>query len=134
MQFQSVGPIAPRRAYNQVVRGGAIAAALAVGLVGMAPRAAFAQVANKGITTGMTCDQFMGLVKSDDKQTLGIAILWLDGVYAGRSGLDSFPPGFAATLGQAAGGTCAIGVNSARLVVDVLSDIHKQYGQTAPAK
>jgi hypothetical protein len=109
-----------------------MAAALIVGLAGVVPHGAVAQVANNGITTGMTCEQFMGMVKSGDQQTLGIAILWLDGVYAGRSGVDAFPPGFAATLAQGAGGNCASSANSARLLIDVIADVHKQSGTKAP--
>jgi hypothetical protein len=39
----------------------------------------------------MTWAEFKALLKSGDKRTSGLAILWLDGYYSGRAGLGELP-------------------------------------------
>jgi hypothetical protein len=90
-------------------------------------------VLNRPFTSAMTCGELLVLLRAGaagdavDKLTGGAAISWLDGVYAGRSGITDFPAGWARTLSQGVGGTCAITVNASRPVVDVISDLRRQY-------
>ena len=76
----------------------------------------------------MTCGEIKTLLKSADKRTGGLAILWLDGYYAGRAGLSELPAGWVRTVSQGVGGSCAISVNEGRTVLDVISEIHRDYG------
>ena len=93
-----------------------------------APQAADAPTPNQPIALTITCGELKTLFKADDKRTAGAAILWLDGYYAGRSGLSELPAGWARTVSQGVGGTCAIGVNEQRTVLDVVGQIHRDYG------
>ena len=83
---------------------------------------------NPPIPVTMTCADLTALLKAADKRTGGLAILWLDGYYAGRSGLSELPAGWARTVSQGVGGTCAISVNEARTLLDVVGQIHREYG------
>jgi hypothetical protein len=76
----------------------------------------------------MTCGDLTALLKAADKRTGGLAILWLDGYYAGRSTLSELPAGGARTVSQGVGGTCAISVDERRTVLDVVGQIHRDYG------
>ena len=76
----------------------------------------------------MTCGEIKSLLTSGDKRTGGLAILWLDGYYAGRSGFGELPAGWVRTVSQGVGGTCAISVNEQRTVIDVIGQIHREYG------
>ncbi len=76
----------------------------------------------------MTCGDLKGLLKAADKRTGGLAILWLDGYYAGGAGLSELPAGWARTVSQGVGGTCAISVNEQRTVLDVVGQLHREYG------
>ena len=51
---------------------------------------------NPPISVSMTCGDLNALLKAADKRTGGLAILWLDGYYAGRSGLSELPAGLGA--------------------------------------
>jgi hypothetical protein len=81
---------------------------------------------NQPVPLTMTGGEFKALLKAGDKRTGGLAILWLDGYYAGRSGLSE--PGCVRTVSQGVGGTCAISVNEGRTVLDVVDQIHREYG------
>jgi hypothetical protein len=83
---------------------------------------------NQPIPVAMTCGEFEALLKAGDKRTSGTAILWLDGYYAGRAGLSELPAGWVRTVSQGIGGTCAIGVNEQRTVLDVVGQMHREYG------
>ena len=76
----------------------------------------------------MRCGDLTALLKAADKRTGGTAILWLDGYYAGRSGLSELPAGWARTVRQGVGGTCAVSVDEPRTVLDVVGQIHRDYG------
>ena len=67
-------------------------------------------------------------MKSGDKRTGGLAILWLDGFYSGRFGLTELAAGWVQTVSQGVGGTCAIGVNASHTVLDVIGQLHREYG------
>jgi hypothetical protein len=54
--------------------------------------------------------------------------LWLDGYYAGRSGFSEFPAGWARTVSQGVGGTCASSIDDQRTVLDVVGQLHRAYG------
>ncbi len=82
---------------------------------------------NQPIALTITCAELKALFKAGDKRTAGAAILWLDGYYAGRSGLSELPAGWARTVGQGVGGTCAISVNERRTVLDVIGQLHREY-------
>jgi hypothetical protein len=75
----------------------------------------------------MTCGEFRALLK-DDKRTSGAAILWLDGYYSGRSGLTELPADWLRMVSRGIGGTCAISVNASRTVLDVIGQLHREYG------
>jgi hypothetical protein len=86
-----------------------------------------AQALNRPVPSMMTCGEFRALLK-DDKRTSGTAILWLDGYYSGRSGIAELPAGWLRTVSQGVGGTCAISVNERRTVLDVIGQLHREYG------
>jgi hypothetical protein len=60
-------------------------------------------------------------------RTAGLAILWLDGFYSGRSGLSELPAGWIRTVSQGLGGTYAISVNTYRTILDVIAPLHREY-------
>jgi hypothetical protein len=75
------------------------------------PQPGDAPTPNQPVALTITCAELKALFKAGDKRTAGAAILWLDGYYAGRSGLSELPAGWARTVSQGVGGTCAITVN-----------------------
>jgi hypothetical protein len=85
------------------------------------------QSLNQPIRSTLTCEEFRALLKAGDKRTGGLAILWLDGFYSGRSGLSELPAGWVRTVSQGVGGTCAISVNASRTVLDVIGQLHREY-------
>jgi hypothetical protein len=89
------------------------------------------QALNQPVPTTMTCGEIRALLKAGAKRTVGLAILWLDGYYSGRSGLSELPPGWTRTVAQGVGGTCAITVNERRTVLDVIGQLHREYGSQA---
>jgi hypothetical protein len=105
------------------------------GCVAQAPsvQAGNARPPNPAIGSAMTCGELLPLLKSED-HTGGLAILWLDGFYSGRSGLAELPAGWVRTVSQGTGGTCAITVNAPRPVLDVIGELHREYGGPASAK
>ncbi len=92
------------------------------------PQLGDAPTPNQPVALTITCAELKALFKAGDKRTAGTAILWLDGYYAGRSGLSELPAGWVRTVSQGVGGTCAISVNEARTVLDVVGQIHREYG------
>ena len=92
------------------------------------PQPGDAPLPNQPVAVTMTCAELRAIFKAGDKRTAGAAILWLDGYYAGRSGLSELPAGWARTVGQGVGGTCAISVNEGRTVLDVVGQLHREYG------
>ena len=89
------------------------------------------QTLNQPIPTTMSCGEIKALFRSGDKRTGGLAILWLDGYYSGHSGLTELPAGWTRTVAQGVGGTCAISVNERRTVLDVIGQLHREYGSQA---
>jgi len=85
------------------------------------------QTLNQPIPTTLTCGEIRALLKAGDKRTGGLAILWLDGYYSGRSGLTELPAGWTRTVAQGVGGICAITVNEHRAVLDVIGQLHREY-------
>ena len=81
---------------------------------------------NPPINWNLTCAEFRSLLHSDPKAA-GLAITWLDGYYSGRAGLAMLPAGWARTVSQGIGGTCAIDVNATRPVFDVIAQLHAEY-------
>ena len=92
------------------------------------PRPSDAPTPNQPVALTMTCAELRALFKAGDKRTAGAAILWLDGYYAGRSGLSEMPAGWARTVRQGVGGTCAVSINERRTVLDVIGQLHREYG------
>jgi hypothetical protein len=92
------------------------------------PQPGGAPTPNQPVALTITCAELKALFKAGDKGTAGTAILWLDGYYAGRSGLSELPAGWARTVSQGVGGTCAISVNERRTVLDVVGQLHREYG------
>ena len=80
---------------------------------------------NPPISASLTCDRFRLLLQS---RTSGFAILWLDGYYSARAGVAEMPAGWSRTVSQGVGGTCAIDVNASRPVLDVIAELHREYG------
>ena len=91
------------------------------------PQPGDAPTPNQPVALTITCAELKALFKAGDKRTAGAAILWLDGYYAGRSGLSELPAGWARTVSQGVGGTCAITVNDGRTVLDVVGQLHREY-------
>ena len=71
------------------------------------PPPADVQPPNQPVPLTMTCGEIKTLLKSADKRTGGLAILWLDGYYAGRAGLSELPAGWVGTVSQGVGRSCA---------------------------
>ncbi len=92
------------------------------------PQPGDAPTPNQPVALTITCADLKALFKAGDKRTGGVAILWLDGYYAGRSGLSELPAGWVRTVSQGVGGTCAISVNDGRTVLDVVGQLHREYG------
>ena len=86
------------------------------------------QTLNQPVKSNMTCGEFTALLKAEGKRTSGLAILWLDGFHAGCAGLIELPAGWVRTVSQGLGGTCAITVNAHRTVLDVIGQLHREYG------
>ena len=83
---------------------------------------------NQPVPVSMTCGEFRTLMKTGDRQTGGLTILWLDGYYSGRTGVTELPAGWVRTVSQGIGGICAISVNEGRTVLDVIGQLHREYG------
>jgi hypothetical protein len=94
----------------------------------LTPHPGEAPTPNQPIALTITYGELKALFKAGDKGTGGTAILWLDGYYAGRSGLSELPAGWARTVRQGVGGTCAVSVNERRTVLDVVGQLHREYG------
>jgi hypothetical protein len=134
-----LAPCKGKRSMKGVAFSGLLSALIfgaAVGCVAQAPSVAQAptpqpdnpQQPNQPVKSTMTCGEFTALLKAGDKRTSGLAILWLDGFYSGRSGLAELPAGWLRTVSQGVGGTCAISVNERRTVLDVIGQLHREYG------
>ena len=93
----------------------------------VAQETAIPSPANPSISAAMTCGELLPLIRSKDK-TGGLAILWLDGYYSGRANLPVLSSGWTRTVSQGIGGTCAITVNASRPVLDVIAQLHREYG------
>lgn len=113
----------------------ALVCSVASGCVAQAPtvRAGNVALPNPPISSTITCGELNPLLKSANHAG-GVAILWLDGFYSGRSGVAELPAGWVRTVSQGIGGTCAISVNATRPVLDVIAELHREYGHSAPAK
>ena len=85
-------------------------------------------IVNPPVPTTLTCAEFNDVRKSGNKALLGATILWFDGYYSGRSGLTELPAGWLRTVAQGAGGMCAMTVNAHRTVLDVIVQLHRDYG------
>jgi len=110
---------------------GALFCAVAGGCVAQAPTAGQEptdQTPNLPVPVSLTCGEFRALLKAGDKRTSGFAILWLDGYYSGRAGVTELPAGWVRTVSQGIGGICAISVNEGRTVLDVIGQLHREYG------
>ena len=92
------------------------------------PQPGEALTLNQPVPVSMTCGEFRALIKAGDKRTSGLAILWLDGYHSGRAGLTELPAGWVRTVSQGIGGICAISVNEGRTVLDVIGQLHREYG------
>ena len=85
-------------------------------------------IVNPPVPTTLTCAEFNDARKSGNKALVGATILWFDGYYSGRSGLTELPAGWLRTVAQGAGGMCAMTVNAHRAVLDVIGQLHRDYG------
>lgn len=88
---------------------------------------------NPPVSLALTCGELLPLIRSHDR-TVGVTILWLDGYHSGRAGLPGLSAGWLKTISQGVGGTCAISVNASRPVLDVIAQLHREYGGVMPAK
>jgi hypothetical protein len=85
------------------VAGGCAAQVPTEGQAGSA-QAGDTQLLNQPVNAGMTCAEFKALVKSGDKSTTGVAVLWLDGYYSAVLGSANCPPAGPARLVRASAG------------------------------
>ena len=86
---------------------------------------------NSAFDTALTCAQFLEKSRADDKVTMGYAMLWLDGYYSSRANISTIPAGWMKTFSQGLGGTCGITANASRTVLDVIAQLHRDYGAAA---
>ena len=115
---------------------GALFCAVAGGCVAQAPTAGQeptdqpreGSTPNLPVPVSLTCGEFRAFLKAGDRQTSGLTILWLDGYYSGRTGVTELPAGWVRTVSQGIGGICAICVNEGRTVLDVIGQLHREYG------
>jgi hypothetical protein len=89
---------------------------------------------NPAINIALTCSELHALLHGPDRRAGGMAITWLDGYYSAKAGATELPAGWSRTVDQGVGGTCAISVNASRAVLDVIAQIHRDYGSAQPAK
>jgi len=83
---------------------------------------------NSAISASLTCDELMPMLRANDKRPGGFAIIWLDGYYAARAGVTTVPANWSRTLSQGISGACAMDVNASRTVLDVIAQVHRDYG------
>ncbi len=86
---------------------------------------------NQPINTALTCAQFLEKLHADDKRAVSFAIVWLEGYYSGQANISEIPAGWIKTVSQGVGGTCAISPNASRTVLDVIAQLHRDYGRAA---
>jgi len=89
------------------------------------------QANNPPLSTALTCSEFNLLLHA---KRSGYATIWLDGYYSSRAGLKGLPAGWIRTLAQGVGGACAISVNDPRSVLDVIAQLHREYGDKIAAR
>jgi hypothetical protein len=88
---------------------------------------------NQAISVSLTCGELLPMLRAADKRSGGLAIIWLDGYYSARAGLTELPASWSHTLSQGVGGTCTIDVNASRTVLDVITQLHREYGGAGTA-
>jgi hypothetical protein len=86
---------------------------------------------NQPISTALTCAQFLEKLHADDKRAVSFAIIWLEGYYSGKVNISEIPGDWIRTVSQGVGGTCAISPNASRTVLDVIAQLHRDYGPAA---
>jgi hypothetical protein len=89
---------------------------------------ASAPFTNPAISASLTCDALLPMLHAADKRPGGFAIIWLDGYYSARAGITGLPANWSHTLSQGIGGTCTMDVNASRTVLDVIAQLHREYG------
>ena len=76
---------------------------------------------------GLICGEMRQALSAKDKRA-GPVILLLDFYYTRHAGLPDYTTEWARTVSQGVGGTCAIDVNATRTVLDVIAQMHREYG------
>jgi len=89
---------------------------------------ASAPLANPAISASLTCGELMPMLHAVDKKPGGFAIIWLDGYYSARAGITALPANWAHTLSQGISGACPMDINALRTVLDVIAQLHRDYG------
>jgi hypothetical protein len=79
-------------------------------------------------SASLLCGELHRLLHSPDKMTGGFAIIWLDGYYSARVGITEVSAAWTRTLSQSVGANCAVDVNAARPVLEVIALAHREYG------
>jgi hypothetical protein len=87
-----------------------------------------APFANPAISATLTCGELLPMLHAADKRPVGLAIIWLDGYYSAGAGVTVFPANWSHTLSQGVGGNCIMDVNASRTVLDVIAQLHRDYG------
>jgi hypothetical protein len=80
---------------------------------------------NAPVSTTLTCGELLPMIRA---RASGYATIWLDGYYSSRAGLSELPAGWIRTVSQGLGGICTIDVNASRSVLDVIAELHREYG------
>jgi hypothetical protein len=83
---------------------------------------------NPAISASLTCGELMSMLRAADKRPGGLAIIWLDGYYSARAGLTELPANWSHTPSQGVSGNCTMDVNTSRTVLDVITQLHREYG------
>ena len=81
-----------------------------------------APIRNPPVSFTITCAELRTMLQAGSG---GLAILWLDGYYAGHAGLTSLPADWAYTITYTVGTVCAVARNNGRLVLDIIARAHR---------
>jgi hypothetical protein len=81
-----------------------------------------APVQNPPVSVTLTCAEMRTMLRAG---TGGLAILWLDGYYAGRVGLPELSADWADTITYTVGTVCAVARNNGRQVLEIIARAHR---------
>jgi hypothetical protein len=127
-----------RRSPKRIVLASALAFAGSLPLAAQEPSKppqSDSPLSNPPISTTLTCHELNVLLHSENsRRTGGLAIIWLDGYYAGNAAIAEFPADWTRIVSQGVGAICGIGNNGSRPVLDVIAELRRQATGGSPLK